>query len=688
MAQAQQSFQLFPTVQPQNHPPSGHPRKGHRRRTTKSPSVSPVIEDVKASGQTEAVILRIIEDTNIIVPPPPARAPRSRSPAIASKSVGICSAIVTQESWSGTPSPPQVSREQSPSGSVVGNPQVKARSFSAPSPAPSSMRPRTPITQQNGKMGTAECTPNNKNPSSPPFSRSESPNCASSASVPSAIESPPDAKKSAPPQMKSIFPVYDPNVPLDKQKYYPHRSSSLPQNVILTAETPSPPSIPVVPKVNTCPKPSGNERGPFVSSDDDLARLWEVTNGGVFGANLGTFQLQMQKVDAHTFVLGTHSTPFYTLRTNPMNDLEVHRTHPSEPKTKSSIVALNIGDLSGTGPTGIALTLFPKLAEILTRKEAMEVARRNQLSPQRAMEIENEAVVRSEAQNSCILELQPAQNQYNLYHAVLIGDEILPAARFAVSRPLKEQSGLLHASVLRSLPNTIATRQYPKIQIAAPGHSSNQEIPLASLDMETMALSISAERILSTVPSFYAIDTIVAAILTVAISNETSKSVLARMNTRPSKPNGSPDRRGSMTSQHTVGRPGIQLIATQAEREEVEQEAALMEQIRSEPRSQGKARFSLMSMFTGKLASDEAADVKPKQKNKKKPAAIEDIDLEHYGAYRDSKRADEKLPGLTRALLKGIIWVFSTIVWVLTVGVKFISCAVVTVTKCATRKKP
>ncbi|KMU82760.1 hypothetical protein CIHG_00542 [Coccidioides immitis H538.4] len=390
------------------------------------------------------------------------------------------------------------------------------------------------------------------------------------------IESPPDAKKSAPPQMKSIFPVYDPNVPLDKQKYYPHRSSSLPQNVILTAETPSPPSIPVVPKVNTCPKPSGNERGPFASSDD-LARLWEVANGGVFGANLGTFQLQMQKVDAHTFVLGTHSTPFYTLRTNPMNDLEVHRTHRSDPKNKCSIVALNIGDLSGAGPTGIALTLFLKPAEIITRKEAMEVARRNQLSPQRAMEIENEAVVRSEAQNSCILELQPAQRQYNLYHAVLIGDEILPAARFAVSRRLKEQSGLLHA-------------------------------------------------------------------------------ILARMNTQPSKPAGSPDRRGSMTSQHTVGRPGIQLIATQAEREEVEQEATLMEQIRSEPRSQGKARFSLMSMFTGKLASDEAADVKPKQKNKKKPAAIEDIDLEHYGAYGDSKHADEKLPGLTRALLKGIFW--------------------------------
>ncbi|WEW54978.1 hypothetical protein PRK78_000405 [Emydomyces testavorans] len=694
MTQTQQSsFQLFPNVQPHNHPQISQPRKWQRRYSSKSPTVSPVIEDVKSTGQTEAVILQIIEDTNVIVPPLPARAARAKSPATAPISGESRPAIATQIPWDRrTPSPSLTSRAQSPPSYKIKNDQTKGRSFSTPSPAPSSLRSPSPTMLQdaNGGVNHAECAQNPQSRSSPsPFSCLESPRCGSSASACSHTGSPQGAKESTHTQMKSLFPLYDPDVPLCKQKYYPHRSSSLPQIIIPSTEQKhSPPSIPVIPKAASCLSVARNENVSF-SSADELTRLWDASNGEASQAKIGIFHLRMWKVDAFTFAFGSRSTPFYTLRTNPMNDLEIHRTHPSKPNTKSPVVTLNIGDLSRETPAGIALTLFPKLAEILTREQALELARRNQLAPQHAMEAENDALQKSEAQNSCVLELRPAQNRYNLFHPALAGCGITSAADCAIPQPLNGHSGLLHATVSTSLPNTIAMRQYPRIQITAPNRNMNHNTPLIVLDLETMALSIFAEQILSTIPSFYSIDTVVAAILTIAVSNETSKSIFASMSIRSSRPTGFPDpyRPDSPRPESTTGKAGIQFIATQAEREEAEQEATLMEQIRSKPRFQSKHRFSLMSILHRKSANDEITEVRTK-KNKRKakqPVLVEEIDLERYGD--SDAHTSQALPRPTRALLKFIFWIFSTIVWLLTMGAKFMVWVVISMTKCLTREK-
>lgn len=378
-----------------------------------------------------------------------------------------------------------------------------------------------------------------------------------------------------------------------------------------------------------------------------------------------------------------------------MNDIEVHRTHPSKPNTKSPVVTLNIGDLGQSPPTGIGLALFPKLAEIVTREHTLDLARQHQLSPQCVMEIEIDAVRRAEAENSCILELYPGQNRYNLYYAAPDRRDIASSTVYMQSQ--HQHHGLLHATVSTSLPNTIAMRQYPKIQIALPNQDLNTTPPLIALDLETMALSISVEQIRSTIPSLYAIDTMVAAILTIAVSNETCKSVLAGMSIQ------SPQQ-GNIQNLHqidplpletTVDKTDIQLFATQAEREEAEQEAALMDQIRSSPRPKTKQRFSLMSILGRKSDKDhdmghdiELKTKRKKGKKKSKPVVTENIDLE-YGHSEESTHAHagKELPGPTRALLKLINWSFSVVIWVLTKGAKVMARTVIAMTKCLTRGK-
>ncbi|EEP82407.1 predicted protein [Uncinocarpus reesii 1704] len=546
---------------------------------------------------------------------------------------------------------------------------------------PSSTRPKSPPEgNPNGVMTSADILHNRSKSHSPP-PKPESSGGRMGVSTHLDTERPSNAETSPPTKMKSIFPLYDPNVSLEKQKYYPRRSSSLPQIIIPKTS----PSIPFIPSLPINRVQQQNERVSF-SSIDALARLWEATNGELSQASLGIFHLQMRKVDAFTFMFGTQSTPFYTLRTNPMHDIEVHRTHPSKPNTKSPVVTLNIGDISRAGPVGVALSLFPKLAEIITREEALGVALKYQLAPHHAMEIESDALRRSEAQNSCILELRPGQTKYNVYHAALAGCDITSAAEFA-SQPRNEQSGLLHASVLTSLPNTIATRQYPKIQIAASSPDTNNKF-LIALDLETMALSIDTKQILSAIPSFYAVDAMVAAILIIVVSNEVSRPILAGMSMQSPKLSARPDshRTDSLTLEVPIGKAGKVFIATQAEREEIE-EAALMEQIRSQPRIQAKTRFSLMSILPGR--KDEPAGAKSKKKNKKKskPVAVEDIDLEQYGEYKQHTHDKQKLPRPTRVLLKSISWGFSAIVWALTIIVKFVTYMVITMTKCLAREK-
>lgn len=227
MAPAPQ-FQLFPPVQTLNRP-NGNPfRKDHRRRRSGkspsvspvSPSVSPIVEGIKL-GQTEAVLLQIIEDTNAIAPPRPVSVDGGESPTTV--------ATVNQQS-EGSKSPSE------------------SRKTASPPP----LQPVKPA---------LICDTNLHRPFSSPI-------------VP----------------MQSIFPRYDPTVPLGHQRYFPQRSAGydLPREVISRAE--------YLPSVTSpAEDPPSGPAVPQLASAKELERLWEATKGEEPQTDLGTFRLRVSR---------------------------------------------------------------------------------------------------------------------------------------------------------------------------------------------------------------------------------------------------------------------------------------------------------------------------------------------------------------------------------------------------------
>jgi hypothetical protein len=136
--------------------------------------------------------------------------------------------------------------------------------------------------------------------------------------------------------------------------------------------------------------------------------------------------------------------------------------------------------------------------------------------------------------------------------------------------------------------------------------------------------------------------------------------------------NGIPSSSASVTA--TAKFHSGRFFATQAEREDAEQEAELMSQIRS-PKSKSKSKPKDGSKVT-------------KTKDKRKQVVVEEIDLEHYGRYgSSSSRAGEKLPGITRAGLKVIFWGFRLLVWFLSLIAKSAAWILVNSTRCLTSER-
>ena len=214
------SLQLFPSSNPYKNGPK---RKGSRRYPVKAQSAEPTIEELKAiDGGAKAVVIEVFED--------------SRTPSPIS-------------------SPPKAHIAERSRSNTATSPLCERRGATSPAP----LRAASP----------AETLYRSTHSTSPTLVRSDS------------IASTTDTCS---PLMQSIFPRYNPNVPLAQQQYYPGRASptNLPREVISKAEYS--PSL--------CSPGSAGGRGGNMemsrmtpmehvdySTVEDLARLWEAANG-------------------------------------------------------------------------------------------------------------------------------------------------------------------------------------------------------------------------------------------------------------------------------------------------------------------------------------------------------------------------------------------------------------------------
>ncbi|PGG98937.1 hypothetical protein GX51_06520 [Blastomyces parvus] len=634
---SQTQFQLFPQVQPQNRP-NGNPfRKGHRRRATKSPVVSPILGNDKASSQTEAVILQIIEDTNKtpLAPSPPVHIVKSNSPTLSTK---------------------------------LGNEARIVESLHAPtnakSPPPQSASPE-PI--RSGSPVQIEVTIPNSPPKSP-----------TSPVMP----------------MRSIFPRFDPSLPLNQQRYYPQRSTpnDLPREVISRSDYSPSVTSPQSAFPRTMRESTQLATAVNLSSSEQLTRLWEAANGEGPQPELGTFYLRLSKADHLTYTFGNQSATLYTLKTNAMGDVDIQKSHPARENSKSPIVTLSSTEINRPNGTGFITVVFPMLAGILARDQALSLSRQHQLAPTEAMEVEDDAVKRAEAQETCILEWNGAHGRYDVQHQALFNgpsDDQENKVQRQGSPIINKRGQILHLTVSASTTDSAELGHPPSILVTIPGRDSTKDTPLAALDLETMNLSISAGTISSTIPALYCIDSLVASILIIAATDQYIRNILDGMSIEQAV-----SKRES-SDQYDVIPPGGppaapasqprfngKLFATQAERDEAEQEAKLMSQIHSSPK-----RKTRLSFWRNSSSSSPWKTKKKENKNKDMPVVVEEIDLENYGRYSSGSREGEELPGIARSVLKLIFWGFKALVWGLTVAVKFIAWFLVKLTRCFTSEK-
>ncbi|KAA8646405.1 uncharacterized protein ATNIH1004_007835 [Aspergillus tanneri] len=181
--------------------------------------------------------------------------------------------------------------------------------------------------------------------------------------------------------------------------------------------------------------------------------------------------------------------------------------------------------------------------------------------------------------------------------------------------------------------------------------------PLASLDLGTMTMSISASAIVTMIPSLYAIDSLVSAMLAVAVSDELTNPVLADMKLYDPRPQSFP--RDAPFNGN--------LVTTLAEREEIEESNQLMMKVKAQPSQRGRRQRSRLRFW-------DRSTPKTKAKNKNKKIVIEEFDLEKYGRYgQSSSREGQKLPSVTRGCLRVIFWGLNLVVRGLTLVVKLIA---------------
>lgn len=441
----------------------------------------------------------------------------------------------------------------------------------------------------------------------------------------------------------------------------------------------------------------------------------------------------INSLDPATFVFGDPNLPFYTMQTFSTNEMSITRGNPSVPNSSIPIMMLQLEDRRRREPPndGLVSHLFSRLAAMLAIDQATELSNQHQLSPPDAAEVEASALRRAAALESYKLSWNAMKGAYELRHPSLnkkshnqpsqpvTPPSLVGAAGIPLSpeRPQHQNDSSLHISV--STPTNQGQPQAPTILVTAPlpnnaidvatvasprtstlplsGSESESDEALASLDLRTMTLSISALAINKTIPSLYAIDSIIAAILAVAVSDVSTNHVLADM---PLYHAPKPQTRMPTPPEPTYTNPATsrpKLFATLAEREDNDDTDAPPIALPSQTHPQDPTKshrkwysWSLLRSRISEIQHSRRQKAKTKSNQSPRSPAVEEIDLEKYGVGPKSakrKEKEEELPGLARGLIKLFGWGFKLFFWALTVAFKILSWALSLVYRCVTGEK-
>jgi hypothetical protein len=395
------------------------------------------------------------------------------------------------------------------------------------------------------------------------------------------------------------------------------------------------------------------------------------------------------------------------LQTYSTDEISLSRSDPSKPNNDVPIMMMSLEDrIRREQPNdGLVTLLFSRLAAMLAIDQAEELSKRYHLSPSEAAEVETDALKRAAAQESCRLSWNRHQRLYELRHPSLSRRNppaLVGTAGIPLSPVRSQSSGMVHITV--SAPSSdVSPRQPPTIIVTGPVSSTAMEAaqqaanprtstlpvtdhdePLASLDFGTNTLTISPAAVIATIPSLYAIDSLVAAMLAVAVSDEATNPILADMalgSPKPSRPTTS-------TNPGPYSMPVFQgkLVTTIAERDDAAESMYLASQIKSAQKKTKSSTEQKRSFKFWNRAPSKPLDGRASKKNQQ--VVVEEFDLEKYGRYGNgSSREGKKLPGITRGILKILFFGLDLIVKGLTLIVKTLAWLLVSSTRCVTSEK-
>ncbi|KAF2792575.1 hypothetical protein K505DRAFT_307378 [Melanomma pulvis-pyrius CBS 109.77] len=266
-----------------------------------------------------------------------------------------------------------------PPPSIVAPPRAHIPNTQATRTPPQEHRPVFESPPRQRRSANASPEPNRV--PSPAFSTSPTLVRANSAATYMQNRSPPQEVV----PMRSMFPVYDPTVPLTQQAYKPTQASPthIPNTQI--SRSPYSPNFYIPHSSITENGPSSPPLKPFFSPSHLLDNLWTSCNGQTEPA-VQMYTLRMHRATAAnpTITFGpTPSLPFYSLAQSNlagdhevesiMNELLIQRHHPTQPRVLPiahlDLIAppsldSNVFDPLQQEPTTLLTSIYPKLAAL------------------------------------------------------------------------------------------------------------------------------------------------------------------------------------------------------------------------------------------------------------------------------------------------------------------------------------
>ncbi|MCJ1476025.1 hypothetical protein MMC13_004689 [Lambiella insularis] len=460
------------------------------------------------------------------------------------------------------------------------------------------------------------------------------------------------------PVMRSMFPRYNPIVPLARQNYAPTTEPAMgsaawqagPSDQQAQSPTSySSPESPLIPArsnwSNTRLGSGGMKRSPLrvsetpppnLSTPEELLDMWSIANGqgSLEAAEIYTLGLLCDDLVPEQESLSFTSTArtMYNLHAT-SSALTITRTHPMTPSPPTTITTTTIFTPTSTSP--LTASIFPKLAEIMAIEQATSIAQSHHLDDHDASDLRAEALRRTRAAEAANLLWDSDSARYYLIHPTLNDGE-------PTTFPFDIDAALSNIRLLAS--NT-------------PGAPV-----LLSLSLETNTLIIHTQAI--TAPdALYVLDTLLAATLTLLLHLHRT-TVSAPLPIIPS-----PAPTFHFAPPPTTAFPTFKTKS---------------KSLRSKPRStSSRAHTPSHTLFESQILSpSQTLDVEKGMTIAPELHHSTGVDLSRFQAY---DLHDPELSTATRGALRVLYWLFGCMVWMLGVCVGVLAAGIVAVGGCIRR---